>query len=1021
MDSSAGFRRSKQSEIKNEKENPRTSSGLASQRSFSEVLVRGNKLDEKCVKGYTDSSKNPKGSKQSELKNERENLRTSSGDSSQRNAVLFSDKVRGNKVDKEVPKPPLVRPIYPKFSKTCWSQSKTPTHKEETKEEKKSRLIKQLQKFDSPFKWKPREVKPISEPEVIIERIQEKDKELVDERKFKWRKFLLHLVISYEYWRAKNISKAFEEVCGLESLLNNESNHRDNLFSCIEDALKHVVYASKAFLYLEQNMLTEAEKCIDMILPKDAMNRSNKSGIHGITAGVLMEYGHRGNKYALAEASKAKVIDHSIAEWHFFISKCMGRLRRVAQCHDLVDRTEVTAINKALDLDKGNATYKVFLGQVLAEKTLREYKHHPKIEPELNNKIKKTNHAAMKNFEEAVEMRPKDPHILIRCAKGLMKLPYRNKKLKFTKECIDKALELAPNNPMVHHVQAMYHQRYDCDHELELKAYERAASLNNFGASLDLIKLHHELQTGDILEELEMVATKYEQTERVQVVYTQAGSYLLFIKKDFVGALKYYLKVIEMDKMSYAMKSHKPLFLRLKNPVNMFQILINELAAEKTDWRSFSPEERKVLKDVRIKLMDYKPPEGATGPTTVEEVLKKAEEHMLPRKRKQKRKQKSGKKWCGKKKSVAKAKVKKDFCDGEKLNPKFINNSRSPVSENRNLNTQNNHKRYSISSCSSVDSSYLRDSTTFGPRASCLQTSNENLYGAQSERTLDQKFSRESGDLNGKRYYENRKFSRDLSNSSRSSINSVHSGFVCRPEKLNNWIPSPAKSTEGSLLTADNVNKFEQSYDKSIRSLSQLSLTDSLYNEVQTPNSTEGSLLTADDVNKFEKACDNSIRRLSQLSLTDSLHNEAQSAANSTEESLLTADNVTKFEQSYGNSIRRLSMLSISDVSVGSQDSISTLSVMDRVKQSYAMLGRNNERQSNAKKNKNFNKFGSTQSLNLQKSDDCKRNLGSSGSLNKFEDSNLKRRLNSRDSSVESTRSFSFMPSFAKKKSESDL
>lgn len=425
----------------------------------------------------------------------------------------------------------------------------------------------------------------------------------------------------------------------------------------------------------------------------------------------------------------------------------------------------------------------------------------------------------------------------------------------------------------------------------------------------------------------------------------------------------------------YLFQSHKPLFLRLKNPVNMFQVLINELAAEKTDWLSFSPEERKVLKDVRIKLMDYKPPEGATGPTTVEEVLKKAEEHMLPRKRKHKRKQKSGKKWCGQKKSVAKAKVKKDFCNGEKLNPKFINNSRSPVSENRNLNTQNNHKRYSISSCSSVDSSYLRDSTTFGPRASCLQTSNENLYGAQSDRTLDQTFSRESRDLNGKRYQENRKFSRDLSYSSRSSINSFHSDFVCRPEKLNDWIPSPAKSTEGSLLTADNVNKFDQSYDKSIRSLSQLSLTDSLHNVVQSP-------------------------------------------ANSTEGSRLTADNVKKFEQSYDNSIRRLSMLSISDVSVGSQESICTLSVMDRVKQSYAMLGRNNERQSNAKKNKNF---GSTQSLNLQKSDDCKRNLGSSGSLNRFEDSNLKRRLNSRDSSVESTRSFSFMPSFAKKKSESDL
>jgi hypothetical protein len=63
---------------------------------------------------------------------------------------------------------------------------------------------------------------------------------------------------------------------------------------------------------------------------------------------------------------------------------------------------------------------------------------------------------------KAVELSPENPHILMRCARGLMKLPPCLKDLKFTKECIDKALEMAPNNPMIHHVQAMYHERFDC-------------------------------------------------------------------------------------------------------------------------------------------------------------------------------------------------------------------------------------------------------------------------------------------------------------------------------------------------------------------------------------------------------------------------------------------------------------------------------------------------------------------------------------------------------------------------------
>jgi hypothetical protein len=54
------------------------------------------------------------------------------------------------------------------------------------------------------------------------------------------------------------------------------------------------------------------------------MKRQNRAGMHGIKAAVFMEYGHRGNKYALEEAMKAVELDRATAEWHFYISKCLG-------------------------------------------------------------------------------------------------------------------------------------------------------------------------------------------------------------------------------------------------------------------------------------------------------------------------------------------------------------------------------------------------------------------------------------------------------------------------------------------------------------------------------------------------------------------------------------------------------------------------------------------------------------------------------------------------------------------------
>lgn len=69
-------------------------------------------------------------------------------------------------------------------------------------------------------------------------------------------------MISYELFLAERVSEAMEVVCELEETLIKNTNNVEWLFLGIKDALWHVVSTSKAFLYLEQSNLEEAERVI---------------------------------------------------------------------------------------------------------------------------------------------------------------------------------------------------------------------------------------------------------------------------------------------------------------------------------------------------------------------------------------------------------------------------------------------------------------------------------------------------------------------------------------------------------------------------------------------------------------------------------------------------------------------------------------------------------------------------------------------------------------------------------------
>uniref|UniRef100_A0A1B6F7Y5 Uncharacterized protein n=1 Tax=Cuerna arida TaxID=1464854 RepID=A0A1B6F7Y5_9HEMI len=866
--------------------------------------------------------------------------------------------------------------------------------KELTLEEKIEKIKLCLDKSQSPFMWKPKQAKPVDEPRIIIDRLEKKDKEISGEYTFKWRSFILHLIISYELFRAKEVTQALEKLKDLQNILTKQTNSASEewLFISIKDALWHVITASKAFLLLNNNLIDEAYKLISEIQPIFTMKRASKAGIHGIRAAVFMEYGHRGNLIGLTEAMKAVEIDRTNGEWHFLVGKCMGRIRRVSQCFELVDPLEVKSFNEAINLDKINANYKVYLAQALRERAFREFKKEKPVHgSDLYKKFRKTYLASYHMLIEVREMQPNCPHLLVRCAFVMMKMPPDIIDLKFTRECVDKALELAPDNPMANHVKAMYYERYHVEAEVPLEYYEKAAALGNFGAAMDLVRMHYKLKQENIVEELERCAEIFEEPCKRREAYMQAGSYLLFIKKNLVEALKYYQKVIDMDPEYYALKFHKPMFFPLKEPVNMLEVLMEELEKH-TEWRSFSPQDAKVLKTFLIKnrSLTTSAHEERLNVTKILEISRNCINRYETKSKKRIKRQnqpKNPKKWRGKGKGRGqKTNNKKQESVGQN---NFSRESAQLAGKQWKTNTETDFARAShskekslncrerTSSVSSVDSDYCRDNMNLGPRSlffnHCKNTQLESDQGGQN-----------ASNLAATKFFNKSRASSSCSSHSRDS----HICSISSNESLD-----------------DTGHRYLQEASK------QKYLSGGEENKLG---------LTVENLKKFDSQNTNDLRRQISAMSISSIGSDHDSESKKCHMERLDFMNTSELG-------RRMSILSISSAGSDKISDSKSLSVMERVKQSYRMLGhKRNSIQQNVNKTGNLNnqqnkkndfatnkpkihRSDSTQSLNIQQSDHKSRLLVG-----------YRPAFHSRDSSVESSRSLLFMPSFGSKTSESD-
>ncbi|XP_069673933.1 uncharacterized protein [Periplaneta americana] len=481
----------------------------------------------------------------------------------------------------------------------------------------KNTLFKEIKLLECPINWA--EEQPIEEdPDTIIYIKLEKIEEIEEEREFPWSTFNMKLVLCHQYCRKESYSKALEALKFCEEVITctDSKGIYEDFYNATKNGLFHVVLSSKCYICFKMGRLSEVKQLLGRIDKYESMDNACKAAIWGVRGAVSMECGYEGTTASVGYLEKALDLDPKQGEWMFLLGKCLSRIRHLEYYCEIPTK-ELTLLEKAVKITQ-NASYMVFLAQAYREAAFRIFLANRKnMDEKLEESLNSMNQRSYNLYRKALKLRENCSHINIRCAKGFYKLPKPYNDLDRAKECCEKALETAPNNPMVNHICGQLLERCYKDFKNAKHYYKAAGEQGAFGAYMDLYRLqYHDMKKKfDPIPHFMSLLERFKGKPRLEETVCQMGGYYCFIRNDVPTAYKkYWRQVMDDNPNSERLKTHKCIFLRMRTPVNIYELIFDEARLMLgDDSKTHSAENYKIFREI-ICYIDERFPEMKEQP-----------------------------------------------------------------------------------------------------------------------------------------------------------------------------------------------------------------------------------------------------------------------------------------------------------------------------------------------------------------------------------------------------------------------
>ncbi|KAJ8681781.1 hypothetical protein QAD02_017573 [Eretmocerus hayati] len=321
------------------------------------------------------------------------------------------------------------------------------------------------------------------------------------------------------------------------------------------DVVRHVVYATYAFIFSKAHKGVELERVLSKIEDVNISDKKAKSTLLGCK-GICWSVVHN-----LTDPHKAKhFLRTAIQEnpkyhlWYFVVGR-IGRAERRDLNHGIFkDAKEILSFETAYSLSQ-KPIYGLFLAQAYKER---------RIERERSLEI----------FEEIFQQQPEETAILLRLALGFLKY----NKLERAKECLDNVSDPGTKASMFFHYKGLYYLKSE-QYEEAAKFFERATIEDNLAADYNYIECKLKINENfkhEVSHCLLKMVEKYHHFPEKQTQRILLDVAISSWKNDsnIEQALKFFLQALEVDSESKIFTYWDPIQIGVEfRDKNIFRLL----------------------------------------------------------------------------------------------------------------------------------------------------------------------------------------------------------------------------------------------------------------------------------------------------------------------------------------------------------------------------------------------------------------------------------------------------------------
>jgi len=406
---------------------------------------------------------------------------------------------------------------------------------------------------------------------------------------FTLERFIGNLIISYELFHNGEPELAQMKILEIGKWLEELDKSTDEFYLSIKIGLQHIMKATFIHMLFATNLTGECKWLLDDIVLMSIMDSKSRASLYAIRAAVLIEYGGDASylKKACELTKKACDLDPKTSYWFYIRSLALTAQRQFLLSYKSVPaENEINAINQANILFDGiNTLFKYHEMVLFKDTTAGNYHNNTnKNDKFLIKKNLQDNKKIVNMIKTIISKDPKDPLLVVNCARTLMTLPIMVRDFNLGKQYLTKAYEMAPNDSTVLYAIENAVQAYK---NITKKQKPRNNETKQNQLPLKIIKtskldidlgliVMRQKKGEDPIPYLTYLISQYDGLDKSKIV-AQLCSYIILFTNNLRSSVEEFIKLIETPGMANndIITKHSSLFG--SKPFNLSELICNEI------------------------------------------------------------------------------------------------------------------------------------------------------------------------------------------------------------------------------------------------------------------------------------------------------------------------------------------------------------------------------------------------------------------------------------------------------------